>query len=140
MAPRPTFNPARIFLHLDTEGEAHRLDTSQKGFWSTLGERELDGRLVGLVRMSRNTAWEMHPDGDEMLFLLSGSMDVVLDRRHEEEVIKLTAGRMCVVPRDVWHRQLVTEPGDLLFATPGPSTEHRGVREYKALRESAAEG
>ena len=139
MAPRPTFNPARIFLHLDANGKAHRLDTSQKGFWSSLGERELDGRLVGLVRMSRNTAWEMHPDGDEVLFLLSGQIDVVLDHGQEEEVITLAAGRMCVVPRNVWHRQLVREAGDLLFATPGPSTEHRGVREHKARRDSSAD-
>ena len=44
---------------------------------------------------------------------------------------------MCVVPRGVWHRLLVREPGDLLFATPGPSTEQRSVREHKALQESA---
>jgi mannose-6-phosphate isomerase-like protein (cupin superfamily) len=81
----------------------------------------------------------MHPDGDEMLFLLSGSIDVVLDHGQEEEVITLTEGRMCIVPRNVWHRQLVRETGDLLFATPGPSTEHRGVRAHKALRDSSAD-
>ncbi|MEM9135239.1 MAG: cupin domain-containing protein [Actinomycetota bacterium] len=134
MAPQPTFNPAQVFLHMDENGEAHRLDTSQEGFWSALGEQELDGRLVGLVRMSQSTSWEMHPGGDEMLFLLSGAIDVIVDDGHGEDLIPLTAGRMCIVPRHVWHRQVIKEPGDLLFVTPGPSTEHRSLDEHRALR------
>lgn len=134
---QPTFNPTRTFLQLDSTGRAVRLDTSKPGFWQSLRQRNLEGRLVGIADMRRHSGWEMHPDGDEVLFLLTGSLEIALDRGAETEVVSLSEGRMCVVPKGVWHRLLVREPGKLLFATPGPSTEQRGVREHKALQESA---
>lgn len=110
---------------------------AKPGFWPSLGERRLEGRLLGITHMRLHSGWEMHPDGDEVLFLLNGSLELALDRGDETEVVALSEGRMCVVLRGVWHRLLVREPGDLLFATPGPSTEQRSVREHKALQESA---
>jgi mannose-6-phosphate isomerase-like protein (cupin superfamily) len=67
---------------------------------------------------------EMHPDGDEILFLWSGAMDVVLERDGEEVVTSLSPGEAFVVPRGVWHRTVVREPSDLLNLTMGHS-QHR---------------
>ena len=61
----------------------------------------------------------------------------MLGHGDETEIVALTGGRMCIDPRDVWHRFLVKEPGKLLFATPSPSTEYRGVRQHKAARSKA---
>jgi mannose-6-phosphate isomerase-like protein (cupin superfamily) len=63
-----------------------------------------------------------------------GALGIVLDVNNQDTVIELAAGQAFLVPRETWHRQLVREPGDLLFITPGPNTAHRGVREHAALR------
>ena len=112
-----------------------------------LGE---EGRfLLGGVGMTENTDWEMHPDGDETLTLLSGRIDIVLQRTEGEppssgdpadtggEVLALEPNKgVCVVPAGVWHRQIVREPSELVFATPvAPRpTEHRTFSEEEKAR------
>lgn len=91
----------------------------------------ISGVYVGGIHMFKNTDWEMHPDGDEALTLLSGEIDVVLRRDDAEDVIHLRAGESCVVPKGVWHRQIVQHPGMLLFHTYGDTTQHRPFEEGK---------
>ena len=79
----------------------------------------------GGLRMRRDTDWEMHPDGDETLTLLSGRIDVVLEKPGGNETIPLQPGTSCCVPAGVWHRQIVLEAGELLFITPGDTTRRR---------------
>ncbi|WP_437730121.1 hypothetical protein [Sorangium sp. So ce1335] len=31
----------------------------------------------------------------------------------------------CIVPRGVWHRQIVPAPSVMIFITPGDGTQHR---------------
>jgi mannose-6-phosphate isomerase-like protein (cupin superfamily) len=71
--------------------------------------------------------WEMHPAGDEVLYLLSGAMEVILEERDGNRVVELHAGEACLVPRGVWHRQLVRTAGDLLAITYGKGTQVRAV-------------
>ncbi len=134
MSQHSSLDPQRTFLQLTPQGEAERLDAAAPGFWQSLGERHLDGRLLGVVRMDQDSHWEMHPGGDEILVALSGSIEIVLDLGDETETLTLEAGQMCIVPRDVWHRLIVNEPGKLLFATPGPTTHHRSLTEHRGLR------
>lgn len=52
---------------------------------------------------------EVHPDGDELLYVVSGTMEVILDDGDEhtigtETTVELRAGDAHVVPRGVWHR------------------------------------
>ena len=73
----------------------------------------------------------MHPDGDELLFVLSGRIDVILedggDREHvgAERVEEVHAGQAIVVPKGVWHRVDVREPSRMVHITPGPGDGHR---------------
>lgn len=69
--------------------------------------------------------WERHPRGDEMLTVLQGCIDVVLDTSPEETRLRLDAGHSLVVPRGCWHRLEVAQPGQLLFVTPATDSEHR---------------
>ena len=85
------------------------------------------GVVVGAVHMTRDTSWEMHPGGDECLHLLSGAIDIIVEDGGSSGVIALRAGGGCVVPRGQWHRQVVREPGDLLFITPTAGTRHRAT-------------
>ena len=121
------FSPSGRFVHLEPGGDVTTVKVD-KAFWASLRTRRLEGRLAGLVPMYRNFSWEMHPDGDELLCVVAGAIAVVLEREGAEHVAAVGAGRAFVVPRGVWHRVLVREPGKLMFCTPGPRTEHRAAR------------
>lgn len=95
--------------------------------------RRIDGYSVGAVPVPEGPgphAGEVHPDGDELLYVVSGTMEVTLDdgdehRVGEETTILLRAGEACVVPRGVWHRVEALEPSRLVHVTPGPNGGHR---------------
>ncbi|MEM7219320.1 MAG: cupin domain-containing protein [Pseudomonadota bacterium] len=87
------------------------------------------GVYCGGIRMRTDTDWEMHPDGDETLTLVSGRIDVVLDRPDASEVVELRPGQSAIVPAGVWHRQIVLAESALLFMTPGDTTQHRKCRD-----------
>jgi quercetin dioxygenase-like cupin family protein len=73
----------------------------------------------------------MHPDGDELLYLISGRIDVILEDGGDVEIVgvqrveALQPGDAIVVPRGVWHRVDVREPSHLVHVTPGPGGGHR---------------
>ena len=67
----------------------------------------------------------MHPAGDELLTMLAGAMDVVFERSDGEVTVSLRSGQTCIVPRGMWHRQVVRETGQYLGITYGKGTQHR---------------
>jgi mannose-6-phosphate isomerase-like protein (cupin superfamily) len=85
------------------------------------------GFIVGAPAMTQSPphGGEMHPDGDELLFLVSGHVSVVLEDEGSEQKLELRPGEACVVPRGVWHRVVLNEPSQILHITPGPGGEHR---------------
>jgi len=68
---------------------------------------------------------EMHPDGDELLYLVSGAISVRLELPDGDRTVDLAAGDALVVPQGVWHRLTLREPGRLIHITPGPNGEAR---------------
>lgn len=67
--------------------------------------------------------WEMHPRGDEFVYLLQGDVDLVLLHSGQERVVRLTdAGSFAIVPRGIWHTARPLAPTKLLFFTPGEGT------------------
>ena len=85
-----------------------------------------EGRLVGLYRFEESwTSWEMHPAGDELVFALSGAVELVLQEAGGDRTIALGAGEGTLVPKGVWHTARVRTPGHVLHVTPGTGTQHR---------------
>ncbi|MFD2431669.1 cupin domain-containing protein [Sphingobium scionense] len=62
--------------------------------------------------------WEMHPDGDEILHLVEGDIDLVVEDESGEILLPLARGQSCVVERGTWHRLLLRAPSRLMFLTP----------------------
>lgn len=109
-------------------------------FWSQLmsgnatdpGIRQLmdseKGRLLSALSMVTDWKnWEMHPAGDEILFMLEGTATFVLDLSSGLKEIVLSAGRLLVIPKGVWHTAKVSEPVRLLALTAGLGTHHRAA-------------
>ena len=67
---------------------------------------------------------EVHPDGDEILYVISGLFSVTSDSNRDES-LRLGPGDACIVERGEWHKVHVLEKGQLLYITPGPNGDHR---------------
>lgn len=88
----------------------------------------VDGLTIGVATMSKNSphGGEVHPDGDEVLYLISGRARIVfLDSDAAD--IELLPGDGAVVPRGMWHRVDILEPCQIVYATPGPNNRFRPV-------------
>lgn len=100
-------------------------------FWQELagGERPaLDaGRLLMQLDFTEDwPTWEMHPAGDEVVLLVSGRAELVLEVDGGERSVRLQApGDFVRVPKGVWHTARISSPCSLVFVTPGEGTLNR---------------
>lgn len=127
MESKPSFDLETVYVQLLDGPEAARIEVGLE-FWQEIGNRpELQaGRLVAVFAYAESwQTWELHPAGDELVYLLSGEIDLVLDDGGAGRRIHLEAGRACLVPRGIWHRAEVRLPGRALHITRGEGTEHR---------------
>ncbi len=100
-------------------------------FWADRDRPELAaGRLLSVFGYDRTWDFqELHPTGDELVCVLEGEVDLLLDRGEGERAQRLIRGRAGIVPAGSWHRVAVHAPATLLFVTPEPAlTEHRACR------------
>jgi mannose-6-phosphate isomerase-like protein (cupin superfamily) len=65
--------------------------------------------------------WEMHPDTDELLFVLAGAVTVELLTETERTLVPLTGGQLVIVPQGTWHRHRNAVDVVELYYTPGHS-------------------
>lgn len=100
-------------------------------WYQQYGERHAadgaEGRIVVLHRYDSNwTSWEMHPEGEEVVACVEGSMTL-----HQElpdgtrTSIKLGSGDYAINPRGAWHTADADGSVLVLFITAGWGTQHR---------------
>lgn len=106
---------AACFMVQDAPGPPERLD----GF--TIG--------VGVWGGPSPHNGEMHPDGDELLYVIDGVMHVLLELDDGDRTIDVPAGQAIVIPKGTWHRGLEGEPSRVLNITPGPAGRYRPLDE-----------
>lgn len=93
------------------------------------GERRMTGDFSGWTLAAfhvetqedvHGDLWEMHPEADEVVAVLSGAARFVLRPEtgaREETVVSLAAGSAFIVPRGRWHRVELDGPSDLMSLT-----------------------
>ena len=121
------FDLETMFVHLADGAAATPIEVGPD-FRAELARRpELHtGRMMAGIRLERSPPhWEMHPAGDEVICLLSGSIDVVLEEPGGARVIPLRQRATCIIPSGVWHRALVLEESEVIAITRGAGTERR---------------
>ncbi len=123
-------NPQDRYVRLGADGVAETLPGGA-AFWS-LAQAEKD--RVGsdwLVSEYEFVAdwptWEMHPNGDEFVYLLSGSIELLLEHEDGVRVLAIAGCGATVVPRGVWHTARVHAPSRMLHVTLGAGTLTRAV-------------
>ena len=84
-----------------------------------------DGMTVGIIDMTADAPHngEMHPDGDELLYVISGSIEVTSDASAAPLI--LGPNDSCIINKGEWHNVHILEPAKLIHITPGPGGEHR---------------
>ena len=92
--------------------------------------QRIDGLSIGAPQIAGDPphGGEMHPDGDELLYLVSGAVTVTLELSGGNTEVDLGAGDAIVVPRGVWHQITIQQPGQLIHITPGPNGDARLLR------------
>jgi mannose-6-phosphate isomerase-like protein (cupin superfamily) len=123
-----SFDPAETYVHLDPAGRAEQVPGGER-FWSLPGP-ELDRFGVGWLvtefeSRSDWSNWEIHPEGDEFVYLLSGAAVLLLEQPGGIEEVPLSGRAAVVVPKGVWHTAKVSQPSRMLFVTSGRGTRHR---------------
>jgi mannose-6-phosphate isomerase-like protein (cupin superfamily) len=119
---------ASVYVQLTADGRAHELQGGE-AFWSRPPD-ELDalGRhwlATEFVCSDDWPQWEMHPKADELVYLLSGEVDFVLEAAEGTRSVRLVDRGGLVVPQGIWHTARVLRPSRLLFLTMGEGTQHR---------------
>lgn len=122
------FHPQTSYVSLGTTGDATLLPGGD-AFWS-LPESEMTALgtnwLISEYEFSADwPTWEMHPHGDEFVYLLSGSVDLVLDEPGGARTLRLRGTGAVLVPRGVWHTAKVQTTSRMLHVTLGAGTETR---------------
>lgn len=120
MSKPQLFDSASFTVGLDSRGVAELIP-------NRLGPPpRVDGLSIGVASMSRSAphGGEMHPDGDEVLILVSGRARVTLETDPVEDVTMET-GDGLIVPKGVWHKVEILEPCQVVYMTPGPGFEFR---------------
>ncbi len=120
------FDLVSHYLAVADGPDVKRIDVGPD-FWQTIEERtDLGDRLVGVFRYERDwDSWEVHPAGDEIVVLLSGAADLVLDAPGGQRIVALRDHDACIVPRGVWHTANVLSPAEALHITRGAGTQNR---------------
>lgn len=121
------FDPTKTYLDVKAGGTVETIPVSET-FWSDLiaGNLTLEGGLFAAHDFDGDFPhWEMHPEGEEILVLLDGAMDVLLEEKGQKRRIELRPqAPCCVIPRGTWHFGIVPDRARVLFITWGEGTQH----------------
>ena len=87
------------------------------------------GRLITYFDFDANwDSWEVHPNGEEVVCLVAGSVDFLLEEAEGTTTVELRKpGAFVLIPRGTWHTAKVLAASSLLVITAGEGTEHRPV-------------
>ncbi len=89
-------------------------------FW--IGD-PFNGGMISVGRFSGQSPWERHPDGDELVRVLAGEVEITVLAEAGPLHTTVRAGSVFIVPGGLWHRQLARQSVMQFGATVG-QTEH----------------
>ncbi|RVU42840.1 cupin [Rubrivivax rivuli] len=123
-------DPEHTYVHLAESGQGTETPGGA-AFWQ-LPPAEMarfdHGWLVSEFVCSEDWSnWEMHPHGDELVYLLSGDVELFLELPEGLQTERITGRGARLVPRGVWHTAKVFAPSRMFFITRGEGTQHRAT-------------
>jgi mannose-6-phosphate isomerase-like protein (cupin superfamily) len=131
---------ARTFVRLSNDGSIDAVPLTT-AFWRGKGPAASDDRFVGIVDFAsaadlHSASQEVHPDGDELVVVLAGALDVMIDDESSETAIALDVGDAAVVPAGCGTGSSYANPGDSCSST----SEHQCRAEPTAPKRAPRDG
>lgn len=97
-----------------------------EGYGQRHGDDGAEGRLVSMHTFTASwDAWEMHPEGAEVVLCTAGELTLVQEFEGEERRTTLKPGEYVVNAPGVWHTADVDSEASAVFITSGIGTQHR---------------
>ena len=132
MSDARSLNLSSTYLRLRNNATVEPLPVDET-FWPSLMEGKLgtfhhEYLVTSYIYDADWPAWEMHPNGDEIVCLISGDVEFILeiDGKHKTVGLNETASYV-IVPQGTWHTAKVKARSHMLFITAGEGTQHREV-------------
>lgn len=128
-----TLDPLHIastHLRLRPDGRAEKLPVTGR-FWPDIiagnyGDFHNEYLVTTSTFDSNWASWERHPNGDEVVILLNGVVDFILELPDGARKLEVRApGEYAFVPKGTWHTANPLQPTTLLFITAGEGTQTR---------------
>ena len=104
--------------------QGRRPDSSEEelnGAFGVLQETRESGMFI--AKFTGESAWERHPNGDELVQVLAGRTKVTVIAEDGPQTLEMTADMAIVVPRGAWHKFQAETEVQLMTMTAMP-TEH----------------
>jgi mannose-6-phosphate isomerase-like protein (cupin superfamily) len=79
--------------------------------WSPKIIAQMNDYHFKIAKIQGEFVWHCHPDTDETFIVIQGEMNIELC----EGIIKLKAGEMCVIPKNIEHRPVATQECQILM-------------------------
>lgn len=127
----PRIDKDPIHLGLGARAIVQPPHTGDLSWYEAYGERHGDdgteGRLVMMHSFSEPwDVWEMHPNGDEVVICMAGSMTLIQEHADGSgATITLNPGEYAINPPGTWHTADIEGEATGLFITAGEGTTHR---------------
>jgi mannose-6-phosphate isomerase-like protein (cupin superfamily) len=130
MSSTPGDNLQSTYLRLRPDCAIEKLPVDGT-FWPRLMSGELgtfhhEYLVTSYTYSSDWPSWERHPNGDEIVCLISGRVTFVLERDGVHETVELSEpGSFVFVPKGLWHTARTQQTSCMLFITAGEGTQTR---------------
>lgn len=130
MITRAPANFSSTFLRLRPDSSIETLPFDDS-FWPRLmsgkfGTFHHEFLVTTATYSSDWPGWEQHPNGDEIVCLLSGTVTFILELPPGNERVQLSrVGDFAFVPQGIWHTAEVSVQSTMLFITAGEGTQGR---------------
>jgi uncharacterized cupin superfamily protein len=123
------FNIHSTYVVFDNNGVAIPLEVNDT-FWQNLEHKfgDFSGKkLISCFVFDKDwDTWEIHPNGDELACLLSGEVELILEKDGAVSTMQLnTPGSFALIPCGTWHTAKVRSSSSMLFVTPGEGTQNK---------------
>lgn len=97
---------------------------AEDNVFATLGKIAGAGIFIGSFQ--GDSAWERHPNGNEMVQILRGATVLSILTENGRRDLHLTAGMMTIVPQGAWHKFHAPDGVSVMTVTPQPTDHARG--------------
>jgi uncharacterized cupin superfamily protein len=128
----PVFDLSAYPVHLGSGATVVRLEEfdGTPAWYERYGTTYLadaaEGRLVSMHTFDAPwDTWEMHPNGEELVACVAGSVVLHQEIDGRDTTVELHAGDAVINPAGVWHTADVTGTCTAFFITAGTGTQIR---------------